>query len=119
MKLKGDAQIIAAGPVDAAIWDGVIVSVTANAEAKATPFDELPSKGRGTGGVRLTKLRDNDALVAARIGAAEDLWVLMSTDDDKSKLDPTPVPFAIEPTRRDLTSTSTERQILDLGPVRW
>lgn len=119
MKLKDGSQIIAAGPVDAEVWDGSIVSVTSNAEAKATPFDEVPAKGRGGGGVRLTKLKSGDTLSAAYIGSIENLWVLMSTDDDASKLDPVPVPFAIEPTRRDLVSSSTDRQILALGPVRW
>lgn len=119
MNLKDGSRILAAGPVDPEIWDGVIVSVSTGAEAKATPFEELTAKGRGTGGVRLTKLRAGESLVAARVGPAENLWVLMSTDDDASKLDPTPVPFAIEPTKRDLVSTSTDRQILDLGQVRW
>lgn len=119
MNLKDGSRILAAGPVDLEIWDGVIVSVSTGAEAKATPFEELTAKGRGTGGVRLTKLRAGESLVTARVGSAENLWVLMSTDDDAAKLDPTPVPFAIEPTKRDLVSTSTDRQILDLGHVRW
>jgi DNA gyrase subunit A len=119
MKLKDGARIVAAGPVDPEVWDGAIVSITNSAEAKATPFDELPSKGRGTGGVRLTKLRGGDRIVAAHIGSTENLWVLMSTDDDPTKLDPTPVPFMIEPTRRDLVSTTTDRQILGIGTVRW
>lgn len=119
MKLKGDARIIAAGPVDPQVFDGVIVTVTPGAEAKATPFDEIPAKGRATGGVRLHKLRDDKPLTTAYIGSTENLWVLMSTDDDATKLDPTPVAFAIEPTKRDLMPTSTDRQILDLAPVRW
>ncbi|MEM7094085.1 MAG: DNA topoisomerase (ATP-hydrolyzing) [Actinomycetota bacterium] len=119
MKLKDDAKVIAAGPVDPEVWDGVIVSVAPGAEAKATPFDELPSKGRGTGGVRLHKLRDNRPLLSAYVGSSEDLWVLMSTDEDHSKLDPTPVRFPLEPTKRDLSATSTDRQILTLGRVRW
>ena len=119
MKLKDGARISAAGPVDPQVWDGVIVSVATGAEAKATPFDELPAKGRGTGGVRLHKLRDDKPLAAVYIGSAENLWVLMSTDDDHAKLDPTPVAFPLEPTKRDLSPSSTDRQILGLGPVRW
>jgi len=119
MKLKDDTAIIAAGPVGPEAWDGAVVSVSSGAEAKATPFDELPTKGRGGGGVRLTKLKDNEPLRGAFVGSIEDLWVLMSTDDDPTKLDPTPVAFALEPTKRDLVSTSTDRQILDAGPVRW
>ena len=119
MKLKNDDRVIAAGPVIPQVWDGVVVSVATGAQAKATPFDELPAKGRGTGGVRLHKLRDAKPLTAAYVGPLESLWVLMSTDDDPSKLDPTPVPFTLEPTKRDLTPSSTDRQILGLGPVRW
>nr|XP_061840611.1 DNA gyrase subunit A-like [Nerophis lumbriciformis] len=119
MKLKGQSQIVAAGPVDPQVWDGSVVSVTSGAEAKATPYDEIPAKGRGAGGVRLTKLKDGDKLIAAYVGSIESLWVLMSTDDDASKLDPVPVSFSIEPTKRDLVSTTTERQILSVGQVRW
>jgi DNA gyrase subunit A len=119
MKLKDDAKVIAAGPVDPDVWDGVVVSVVPGAEAKATPFDELAAKGRGTGGVRLHKLRDAKPLTAAHVGSLESLWVLMSTDDDPTKLDPTPVPFTLEPTKRDLTPSSTDRQILGFGSVRW
>ena len=43
----------------------------------------------------------------------------MSTDDDASKLDPVPIAFSIEPTKRDLVSANTDRQILDIGTVRW
>jgi len=119
MKLKDGTKIIAAGPVDPEVWDGAVVSVTGNAEAKATPYDELAAKGRGGGGVRLTKLRDGETLTSAFVGSTEDLFVLMSTDEDATKLDPTPVPFAIEPTKRDLTSSSTDRQILSIARVRW
>ena len=119
MKLKDNAKIIGAGPVDPEVWDGAVISITTNAEAKATPYDELPVKGRGGGGVRLTKLRDGETLQAVFIGSTENLWVLMSTDDDSSKLDPTPVPFIIEPTKRDLVSSPTDRQILSIAPVRW
>lgn len=119
MKLKGQAAVIAVGPVDPEIWDGVVVTVHPGAEGKATPYDELGAKGRGGGGVRLTKLRDSKPLQGAYVGPAENLWVLMSTDDDHSKLDPTPVAFALEPSRRDLATSSTDRQIMAIGSVRW
>jgi len=119
MKLKDDSVIIGAGAVDPNFWDGSIVSATSAAEAKATPFDEIPAKGRGGGGVRLTKMKDGDKISAVFIGSIENLWVLMSTDEDASKLDPIPVPFSIEPTKRDLVSTGTDRQILGIGAVRW
>jgi DNA gyrase/topoisomerase IV subunit A len=119
MKVKNGSKLIAAGPINTEIWDGAVVSVTNNAEAKATPYDELPAKGRGGSGVRLTKLRAGERLPTAFVGSTEDLWVLMSTDDDATKLDPTPVPFNIEPTKRDLVSSGTDRQILNIAPVRW
>jgi len=119
MKLKDGALVLAAGRVDPEVFDGAVVSVTGNAEAKVTPYEEIASKGRGGGGVRLTKLKDGDKLASAFVGSIENLWVLMSTDDDTIKLDPTPVAFAVEPTKRDLVSSSTERQILRIGPVRW
>jgi hypothetical protein len=43
----------------------------------------------------------------------------MAADDNPKKPDPTPVPLLLEPSRRDLTSVTTERQVLDLGPARW
>jgi hypothetical protein len=43
----------------------------------------------------------------------------MASDEDPSKADPNPVPLILEPGRRDLVSTSTERQVLALGPARW
>ena len=119
MKLKDGAKIIAAGVVDPEVWDGAVVSVTSNAAAKATPYDEVPAKGRNTGGVRLTKLRDGERLTLAYVGSTENLWVLKSTDDDASKLDPVPVAFGLEPTKRDLVSTDTDRQILSIATVRW
>ena len=65
MKVKNGSKLIAAGPINTEIWDGAVVSVTNNAEAKATPYDELPAKGRGGSGVRLTKLRAGERLPTA------------------------------------------------------
>ncbi len=119
MNVKDNAVVVGAGAVDDGIWDGVVVTVTSQSEIKATPYEELSAKGRGTGGVRVCKLRDGDKVTIAHVGAAENLWVLMSTDDDATKLDPRPVALDIEPSRRDLTSSRTERQILSAGYVRW
>jgi hypothetical protein len=54
-----------------------------------------------------------------RVGSGDGLLAQMGADDDPRKLDPNPVPFATEPTRRDLVSLRTERQILVLAPGRW
>jgi DNA gyrase subunit A len=116
MKLKGHATVVAAGP---ALGDGCVLSVTSTGLAKATAFEELPTKGRGTGGVRLTRLREGDTIALAYVGSLGGLLATMSTDEDRSKPDPTPVAVELEPSKRDLQSTPTERPILAFGPARW
>jgi DNA gyrase subunit A len=122
MKLKGDATVVGAGP---AIGDGVVLTITSAAGAKATPYEEFESKGRGGQGVRAAKLGSGETITLAWLGAlgslggAGDLLAQMADDDDPKKLDPNPVPFAIEPSKRDLVPTSTERQVMVLGPSRW
>jgi DNA gyrase subunit A len=116
MKLKGDATIVGGGP---ALGHGCIVSVATDGSAKATPFEEIPTKGRGTGGVRLTRLKEGSTLGLVYVGSLDLLLATVSTDDDRSKADPTPVPVSLERTKRDLQSTPTERPILALGPARW
>ncbi len=115
MKVRTGATVIAAGPV---LPDAIIVSVTDAGAAKATAFDEIEAKGRNGQGVRLTRL-GGDSLVLARIGSPVGLMAMMSTDDDPTKADPTPVPLELEITRRDLLSTVTERRILAIGTARW
>lgn len=116
MKLKGSAQVIAAG---AAIGDGSVVTVSDIGTAKATPYDEIPTKGRGGGGVRLTKFGKESKLTLAWVGALDNLLATMATDDDRTKPDPTPVAFPLEPSKRDLVSAETDRTILGVGPARW
>ncbi len=122
MKLKGDASVVGAGPL---IGDGVVLTVTSDSAAKATPFEEFEAKGRGGQGVRITKLGTSETLTLAwfgtlgSIGGAGDLLAQMAADDDPKKLDPNPVPFTIEPSRRDLMSATTDRQVMALGPSRW
>jgi DNA gyrase subunit A len=116
VKLRPGAIVLAAAPV---VPDSLIVSVTDTGTAKATPFDEIESKGRGGQGVRVTRFGNESALVLAWVGSAAGLMAVMSTDDDPTKTDPNPVPFELEPTRRDLVSTATERRILAVGPARW
>ena len=43
----------------------------------------------------------------------------MATDEDPKKADPIPVDLPLEPTKRDLVSSKTNRKILDVGPARW
>ncbi len=116
MKVRAGARVIAAAPV---VPDALVVTVTDTGTAKATPFDEIDSKGRGGQGVRITRFSGESELVLAFIGSPSGLVVVMSTDDDPTKADPNPVPFDLDPTKRDLVSTSTERRILAVGSARW
>ena len=116
MKLRGDAQIVGAG---VALGDGEVVIATTGGAAKSTPLAELDTKGRGGVGVRLTKLDGDDQVAAVHVGATAELLCVMGTDDDHRKPDPNPVPFLLEPSRRDLAAVRTERPILGLGPSRW
>jgi DNA gyrase subunit A len=116
MKLREGAAVIGAGP---ALGDGAIVTVSDVGTAKVTPFEELESKGRGGAGVRLTRFTREKRLVMATVVGPDALLAVMSTDDDPTKVDPTPVDLTLEPTRRDLVSTRTDRRILAVGPSRW
>ena len=75
--------------------------------------------------MRITKLGTSETLTLAwfgtlgSIGGAGDLLAQMAADDDPKKLDPNPVPFTIEPSRRDLMSATTDRQVMVLAPSRW
>jgi DNA gyrase subunit A len=117
MKLKGDAKVVGAG---ALIGDGASIIVTDTAGLKATPYEELPAKGRGGQGVRLARIADGETVTLAWFGAMPaDLLVQMADDDDPKKVDPNPVPLDPEPSGRDLVPARTERQILVLAPGRW
>ncbi len=115
MKLKGDAQVIGAGT---ALGDDDIVIVTADGAGKATPLAELEAKGRGGTGVRLAKL-GQDTVAQMMLGDAAGLLVLMAADDSDTKIDPNPVPFPFQSTRRDLMVTLPDRPILQMGWGRW
>ncbi|MGI9600616.1 MAG: DNA gyrase/topoisomerase IV subunit A [Acidimicrobiales bacterium] len=116
MKLRGDAAVVGA---DVAIGDGQVIIATAAGLAKSTPLAELDTKGRGGIGVRLSKLDDNDLVTVVHIGESHGLLCVMGADDDPRKADPNPVDFPLEPTRRDLRATQTDRPVLGLGPSRW
>ncbi len=116
MKLKDGAKIIAAGVV---LADDVLYTVTNRSSLKATPTSEFESRGRNGVGVRVNKLGDGEELTFAWVGQPIGLLATMCKDDDPQKADPNPIPLMIETTKRDLSSGSTERQILSLGPGRW
>lgn len=117
MKLKDGAKVVGAG---ALIGDGASIIVTDTSGLKATPYEELPSKGRGGQGVRLARIGDGESVTLAWFGAMPaDLLAQMADDDDPKKVDPNPVPLDPEPSARDLVPARTERQILVLAPGRW
>ena len=116
MKLRADATVIGAA---ATIGDEALITVTNDSCAKATPMGELDSRGRGGVGVRVTRLADGALVTLMEVGEPLGLLAVMASDEDPSKADPNPVPLILEPGRRDLVSTSTERQVLALGPARW
>ncbi|TML16878.1 MAG: DNA topoisomerase 4 subunit A [Actinobacteria bacterium] len=114
--LRGDAVVVGAGAV---IGVTSIVSVTDKGWAKATEADDIPAKGRGTGGVRLARFPDNQRIALVYVGAPSGLFALMAADDNPNQTDPNPVQFPLEPTKRDLVSVQTERRIHAVGPRRW
>ncbi len=116
MKLRDGVKIVGAG---AGLGDGAVVTITDIGTAKVTPFEELTPKGRGGSGTRITKFNKEKNLILARIVGPEVPLAVMATDDDPKKADPVPVDLTIEPTKRDLVSTKTERRILDIGLSRW
>ncbi len=116
MKLRPGSTVIGAGPV---LGDDLLFTIGDDCSAKATAISDFESKGRGGIGIRVGKAADGSALVLARIGQPLSLLAVMAADDNPKKTDPSPVPLLLEPTRRDLSSSTTERQVLDLGPARW
>jgi len=117
MKLKDGARVVGAG---ALLGDGAALIVTDAQGLKATPYEELPLKGRGGLGVRLAKLNDDEEVTLAWFGAMPaDLLAHMTDDTDPKKVDPNPVPLDPEPSGRDLVPSRTDRQILVLAPGRW
>ena len=115
MKIRDGVKIVGAG---AAIGDGAVVTVTDTGSAKVTPLKNFPPRVGGTG-IRVTRFTKEKSLVLARIVGPDVLLAVMATDDDPKKADPVPVDLPIEPTKRDLVSSKTDRRILDVGLPRW
>ena len=117
MKLADGAIVLAAGPVEGD--DTIIFTHTDQQTAKVTDAAEIPTKGRGTGGVRLTKFRDERGLDLAYVGPEAGLNVVVGLADNPSKPDPSPEPLTLPHTARDLVSKAVPRRILALGHGRW
>ena len=116
IKLKGGAKVIAAGAI---LSDEHILTVTDKGTAKLTPTSEFDAKGRGGGGVRVTRFTNERALVYARVGSVAGVLAVVGSDDDKTKPAPDPVPLVLEPTKRDLVSNPTDQPILAVGLARF
>ncbi|NLA34916.1 MAG: DNA topoisomerase IV subunit A [Actinobacteria bacterium] len=116
MKLSENATVIAANVVGP---DAVIVTHTDAQTAKVTDAAEVPLKGRGTAGVRLTKFRDERMLDFAYVGTDANLSVIVGTEDNPTRPDPSPESLTIAPSARDLISRPVPRRILDVGFGRW
>ncbi len=117
MKLADGARVVAAGPVTGE--DCVVLTVTDRQTAKVTDAAELPTKGRGTAGLRLTKFRDERTVEFAWVGPEAGTTLIVGTEDAPSKPDPNPQPLTIPHTARDLVSKKIPRRILAVGFGRW
>lgn len=117
MKLTDGASVIAAGPVVGD--DTIVLSVTDRQTAKVTDAAEIPTKGRGTGGLRVTRFRDESRLELAYVGPETGVHLIVGMADQPTKPDPSPEPLSIPHTARDLMSKSVARRILGVGYGRW
>ncbi|MDH3681976.1 MAG: hypothetical protein OEV40_18720, partial [Acidimicrobiia bacterium] len=84
-----------------------------------TSVDELPVKGRGTGGIRLTKFNTESRIDYAWIGPAERAMCIVGQAGAPTKPENVPQPLSLRPTRRDGASSATKARILAVGPLRW
>lgn len=116
MKLSDGATVVGAGAV---LGDSVILTVTDSQTAKLTDASEIPTKGRATAGVRITKFRSEKRLDWAWVGPEEGVLLVVGTDEAPTKPDPAPQPLTIPHTGRDLASKATRRRLLAVGFGRW
>jgi DNA gyrase subunit A len=96
-----------------------VLTVTGAQSAKVTDAAELPTKGRATSGVRITKFRSEKRLDWAYVGPEDGVLVVVGTQDAPSRPDPAPEPLTIPHTARDLVSKATRRRFLAVGFGRW
>ena len=116
ISVRGRARVLTAGVAEAGV---VVVTVTDRGTAKVTSADEFPVKGRGTGGVRLTKFSVESRIDYAWVGPAERAMCVVAHAGTATKPDNTPQPLRLRPTRRGGASTNTDARILAVGPQRW
>lgn len=114
--LRGNARVVGTG---LARDGGVIVTVTDLGTAKATNVEEIPVKGRGTAGVRITRFKDESRLDYAWVGVPDRTVCVVGQADAPTRPENSPVPLSLRPTRRDGPSSPTDRRILRVGSLRW
>ncbi|MEC7916425.1 MAG: DNA topoisomerase (ATP-hydrolyzing) [Actinomycetota bacterium] len=117
MKLKPGARLLAAGVVD---FGTMVLVVSDEGAVKGTDVAEIPAKGRATGGVRTVKWRDFETTATfAWVGRNQQLAAVVADSQDEKKLEPTPEPLSIEPTRRDGQTISLENRVVLVGEYRF
>lgn len=116
MSLKGTAKVVTAGE---AVSDAVLITVTDIGATKSTLADELPSKGRGGSGIRVTKFKDDRRVDYAWVGLPERIVAIVGQADAPTKPDNSPESVGMKPTRRDGLGKVTPRRILAIGTLRW
>ena len=108
--------VVGGGPI---FGDAVVATFTDAGTAKATPADDIPSYGRGSAGVRLSRLGEGQRIAGVVVAEIDSIQAVMGSDDNPKVADPNPVSFPLAPSKRDLVSTSADRPVLALGAARW
>ena len=116
MKLSDGAVVVGAGIAGPG---AVVLTVSDSQTAKVTDAAELPTKGRNTSGLRITKFRNEKRLEWAYVGTDVGVLVVVGTEDAPSKPDPSPETLTLHATGRDLASKATKRRWLGVGTGRW
>ena len=116
MKLSDGAVVVGAGIAGPG---AVVLTVSDSQTAKVTDAAELPTKGRNTSGLRITKFRNEKRLEWAYVGTDVGVLVVIGTEDAPSKPDPSPETLTLHATGRDLASKATKRRWLGVGTGRW
>lgn len=117
MRLRGDATVVAAGPI---IDADVVVTWTDQGSISVTPAEEFPAKGRATGGVRAMRLRKGETSVAgAWVGPPEEAAVSVGEGEGLfAKAAPAPIGLPVAPSRRDTTGEAQPAPVLLVGRRR-
>ena len=116
MKLGDGATVVGAGIAGPG---AIVLSVSDAQTAKVTDADELPTKGRNTGGLRITKFRSEKRLEWAYVGPDTGVLIVVGVEEAPSRPDPPPETLTLPHTGRELASKTTKRRWLGVGTGRW